>query len=98
MELARKAAWGVREQTIHFNNLCCGAGGCAYALLNFYRHAGDKDWLTRARQLGHRAATTKEPMSENETDINSLYKGDVGLMVLLDDLANPATARMPLFE
>jgi lantibiotic modifying enzyme len=98
LDLARKAAWGVWEQSCHFHNVCCGAAGCAYAFLNLYRHTGEKDWLTRARQFGHRAVTTNEPPSENETDINSLYKGDVGLMLLLDDLANPETARMPLFE
>ena len=96
--LARKAAWGMLEQPIHFNNICCGAGGCAYALLDLYRFTDDQQWLTRARQLGHRAATTKEPPSEHVTDGNSLFKGDIGLMVLLDDLAHPATARMPLVQ
>jgi serine/threonine-protein kinase len=98
LELAEKAAWGFCDQTMQFNQLCCGQGGGAYALLDLYRHTGDKNWASRARQFGHRVATTKEPPSEFETDINSLYKGEAGLMVLLDDLANPATARMPLFE
>lgn len=98
LDMARKAAWGVWEQPCSFNNLCCGATGCAYAQLNFYQHTGEKDWLARARQFGLRAATTEEPPSENETDINSLYKGKIGTMVLLNDLAHPATARMPLFE
>ncbi len=98
LDLARKAAWGLCDQTIHFNQLCCGAGGCAYALLDLYRHTEEKDWFARARQFGQRVATTKEPAAAFETDVNSLYKGDIGTMVLLDDLARPATARMPLFD
>lgn len=98
LELARRAAWGVWEQPSPFNNLCCGSGGCAYALLNLYRVSGNKDWLARARQFGHRVATGEEPPTEHESDVNSLFKGEIGSMVLLDDLAFPETARMPLFE
>jgi serine/threonine-protein kinase len=98
LELARKAAWGVWEQPSSFNNLCCGATGSAYAMLNLYRVTEDKDWLMRARQYAHRVVTTEEPPSEHETDVNSLYKGEIGAMVLLDDLVDPKAARMPLFE
>lgn len=98
LDLARKAAWGVWEQPSHFNNLCCGATGCAYAMLNLYRSTGDKDWLLRARQYAHRVVMGEELPTEHETDVNSLYKGEIGEMVLLDDLVDPESARMPLFE
>ncbi|HET9943636.1 MAG TPA: lanthionine synthetase LanC family protein, partial [Terriglobia bacterium] len=98
LDLARRAGWGLWEQPSQFNNLCCGAGGCAYAMLNLYRHTGDRDWLSRGRQLAHRVVIGEEPPSEHPTDVNSLYKGEIGQIVLLDDLANPESARMPLFE
>jgi serine/threonine-protein kinase len=89
LDLARKAAWGMWEQPVHFNNLCCGAAGCAYAMLNIYRHTRDDEWLTRARQYGHRVATHPDRPPDNPSDIHSLYKGDVGQMVLIDDLNDP---------
>jgi serine/threonine-protein kinase len=98
LDLARKAAWGTWEQPVHFNNLCCGAAGCAYAMLNIYRHTRDGEWLTRARQYGHQIATRPDRPPDNPSDIHSLYKGDVGQMVLIDDLNDPDGARMPLFE
>jgi hypothetical protein len=35
---------------------------------------------------------------EHPTDVDSLYKGDIGPMILLDELADPLRARMPLVE
>jgi serine/threonine-protein kinase len=98
LELATKAAWGMWEQPVNFNNVCCGAAGCAYAMLNMHRHTCDKDWLTRARHYAHRVATHPDRPSDNPGDVHSLYKGDVGLMLLLDEIEDPAFARMPLFE
>jgi serine/threonine-protein kinase len=97
-DLARRAAWGMIEQPSAFNNLCCGATGCAYALLNLYRHTNDRSWLAHARRYADRVATVPDPPPEHPTDVNSLYKGEIGMMVLLDDLADPERARMPLFE
>ena len=98
LELATNAAWGMWDQPVNFNNVCCGAAGCAYALLNMHRHTGDKEWLRRARQYAHRVATHPDRPPDNPGDIHSLYKGDVGLMLLLDEIEDPAFARMPLFE
>ena len=98
LERATKAAWGMWEQPVNFNNVCCGAAGCAYALLNMHRHTGDKQWLRRARQYAHRVATHPDRPPDNPGDVHSLYKGDVGLMLLLDEIEDPAFARMPLFE
>lgn len=98
LDLGRKAAWGAWEQPVNFHNVCCGAAGCVYAMLDVYRHTRDEEWLTRARQYGQRIATHPDMPPDNPSDIHSLYKGDVGLMVLLDELADPDCARMPLFE
>jgi serine/threonine protein kinase len=98
LDLARKAAWGVVEQRVHFNNLCCGAAGCAYAMLALYRRTADETWLKHARRFADRVATIPDIPPEHPTDVDSLYKGDIGPMVLLDDLSDPMRARMPLFE
>jgi serine/threonine-protein kinase len=108
LDLARRAAWGTWEQGVHFHNVCCGAAGCAYAMLSLFRRTGEREWLARARGLGHRVATQPDPArsgsgdgaarAANPGDAHSLYKGDVGLIVLLDDLEDPDRARMPLFE
>jgi serine/threonine-protein kinase len=99
LDLARRAAWGAWELGAQFNNVCCGAAGCAYAMLNLYRRTGDREWLARAQAFGHRVATQPDaPRPDNPGDVHSLYKGDVGLMLLLDDLEEPERARMPLFE
>jgi len=98
LELATKAAWGMWEQPVSFNNVCCGAAGCAYAMLNMHRHTGDTEWLRRAMQYAHRIATHPDRPPDNPGDVHSLYKGAVGLMLLLDEIQDPAFARMPLFE
>jgi serine/threonine protein kinase len=98
LDLARKAGWGVVEQRVHFNNLCCGATGCAYAMLALYRRTGDATWLTHARRFADRVATIPDMPPEHPTDVDSLYKGDIGPMILLDELADPLRARMPLVE
>jgi serine/threonine-protein kinase len=98
LDLARRAAWGVWEQGAHFNNVCCGAAGCAYAMLNLFRHTGDREWRARADHFGHRVATHPDAPTGNPGEVHSLYKGDVGLMLLLHDLDDPEWARMPLFE
>jgi serine/threonine-protein kinase len=98
LELATKAAWGMWDQPVNFNNVCCGAAGCAYALLNMHRHTGDKEWLRRARQYANRIATHRDRPSDVPGEAHSLYKGDVGLILLLDEIEDPGFARMPLFE
>ena len=95
LELATKAAWGMWEQPVNFNNVCCGAAGCAYAMLNMHRHTGDKDWLRRARHYAHRVATHPDRPSDNPGDVHSLYKGDVGLMLLLDEIRIPPSRGCP---
>jgi serine/threonine-protein kinase len=69
--------------------LCCGSAGQAYAFLNLYRATGDSMWLTRAREEAEPAM---------EMDGYSLFRGKAGVALLLSDLDQPETARMPMFE
>lgn len=95
LALAEAAAINAWESPEGNGSLCCGLGGRAYALLNYYRHAGGPEWLARARDLANRAALDIEKGSERE---DSLYKGSIGVALLASDLAHPETAAMPFFE
>ncbi|WP_244940443.1 lanthionine synthetase LanC family protein [Asanoa ferruginea] len=75
-------------------NLCCGEAGQAYALLHLHRTTGDAHWLTAAKEQARRAVEHRD----RARPAHSLYKGEVGVAVLLADLARPSTARMPFFE
>ena len=98
-ELAERAATNAAESLHEQDSLCCGLAGQAYALLNMYNHSGERGWLARAEKLAvaarHAAARQPHPlMSRSE----SLYKGDLGVAVLLAELHDPQFARMPFFE
>ncbi len=93
--LAEGATWNAWESPEGGGSLCCGLAGRAYALLNFHRHGGGREWLGRARVLASRAALEIERASERE---DSLYKGKIGVALLAADLARPETAVMPFFE
>ncbi|NJM06997.1 hypothetical protein HC891_13680 [Candidatus Gracilibacteria bacterium] len=92
LELAILSAWDAIDSTDMGGDLCCGAGGVSYALLNLYRHTQDQTWLDQAKLLGERAAQASlgSPLS--------LYKGGVGVALLAVDLQHPMQAIMPLFE
>jgi serine/threonine-protein kinase len=98
--LADKAAWNCWEDPDQAANLCCGLAGRSYALLHHYRQTRVSAWLERARSLAGPAAISIRdlPTDENADYANSLYKGDVGVAVLLADLATPDAAVMPFFE
>lgn len=100
IQYAEGAAWSVWERPSSVEDLCCGAAGCAYALLNLYRASGDAGWLHRARRLAHAAA--KRALlgdgSPNSTSTTSLYKGYPGLALLAGELRSPELSAMPLFE
>ena len=75
-----------------------GAGrgiGRAYALLNLYRHSGATEWLSRARQLANHAASVATTTAQRA---NTLWKGELGVAVLIADLASPENAAMSFFE
>jgi serine/threonine-protein kinase len=93
---SRRAAWTAYESPIPSGgDLCCGFGGRAYALLSCYRHSGEEVWLSRARSLAERAAVN---IRANSLRRDSLYKGEVGVALLVAELELPEHACMPLFE
>jgi serine/threonine-protein kinase len=93
---ARRAAWTAAESPIPSGgDLCCGFGGRAYAALGLYRHRGEEAWLARARSLAERAAVN---IRANSLRRDSLYKGEVGVALLIAELEDPEHACMPLFE
>jgi serine/threonine-protein kinase len=78
------------------HSLCCGWAGQAYALLALYNHTGEKRWLEHARTLASRAlafAQCRQPGLPY-----SLYKGDLGVAVLLAEIQLPEIASMPFFD
>jgi eukaryotic-like serine/threonine-protein kinase len=94
-ELARRAALNACEEPPAIGDLCCGAAGRAYAMLDLYRHTGDGIWVDRARGLADRAATLIREWSLHR---DSLYKGEVGVALLSADLGEPELSCMPLFN
>jgi len=94
LELAEQCAWNTWDEPRSAASLCCGTAGRGYALLNLYRHTGSAEWLSRARQLSNHAAAAPVPPDRP----HSLWKGDLGVAVLIADLASPENARMPFFE
>jgi serine/threonine-protein kinase len=96
LELAERAAWHIWESSGRTGpNLCCGLTGEAYALLHLFRKTGQKEWFTRASDLGRRAL---EAVNRGVLIPGSLYKGDIGVALLMADLAEPMGAAMPMFE
>jgi serine/threonine-protein kinase len=102
--LAEGAAFDCWESESQIGNLCCGFGGQAYALLNMYKHTGEKAWLYRAQALTQRAARSIHTMPPGEAfqDLvlraDSLYKGELGVALLAEELNRPEFAAMPFFE
>lgn len=98
--LARQAGRDVLLGPSNVANLCCGHAGRAYALLALYRTTRDGAWLSAARRLAAAATRTSLPAETASLGLasHSLYKGTLGLAVLLADLERPDLAAMPLFE
>lgn len=94
-ELARRAALHAYDESSVIGDLCCGAAGRSYAMLNLYRHSGDDVWLERAHDLGEQATRLVGQWSLRR---DSLYKGEAGVAVLLADLEQPELSCMPLFD
>jgi hypothetical protein len=59
-----------------------------------HRLTGSTAWLQRARAAARRAAADRS----KEFLADALYKGAVGVALLVEDLKDPARAAMPLFE
>jgi serine/threonine-protein kinase len=90
VELCARSVWSSR---IRVGSLCCGLAGMSYGLVTAYRVTGSSLWLDRARELARLAA-----LDENRALRDSLYKGELGVVLLLDDLENPLGASMPLVQ
>lgn len=95
LRLAELCAWDSWDQPRGVATLCCGSAGRAYALVNLYKHTGETAWLGRAQQLANHAVEVAVPTSQRK---NALWKGELGVAVLVSDLSSPAQARMPFFE
>jgi serine/threonine-protein kinase len=96
LELALAAAWtAYTGGDIAPGDLCCGLAGRAYALATVCRHTGDERWLTRARLLADRAA---ERIRDRPFRRDSLYKGEVGVALLVEELDGALPAGLPLYE
>jgi eukaryotic-like serine/threonine-protein kinase len=75
-------------------SLCCGYAGQGFAMLAFHRTTGESELLRLASLLSERAVQ----FASNTTRPGSLYKGDVGVALLIQELSQPCSARMPLVE
>jgi serine/threonine-protein kinase len=95
LHLAERSAWHEWDQPRHHADLCCGTAGRAYGLLNLYKHTGATEWLSRARQLANHSASAAVETSQRT---NTLWKGELGIAVLISDLSAPEQAAMPFFE
>lgn len=78
---ARRLSSGVRGAS---GDLCCGFAGRAYALLALHAVDPNPDWLTRATDLGERAAHAM--VKSAGAWPNGLFKGFPGLVCLARDL------------
>jgi eukaryotic-like serine/threonine-protein kinase len=93
--LATRAAWNAWEEPREFGDLCCGLAGRSYAMLDRYRHTGEAAWLARARSLADDAVQSIGRWSLRR---DSLYKGEIGVALLLADLERPELSCMPMFD
>ncbi|MEU4197160.1 lanthionine synthetase LanC family protein [Kribbella sp. NPDC026611] len=96
LELALAASWSAYEGgEAAPGDLCCGLAGRAYALATMHRHSSDERWLIRARVLADKAA---ERIRDRPFRRDSLYKGEVGVALLMEELNSPTRAGLPLYE
>ncbi|HXY29975.1 MAG TPA: lanthionine synthetase LanC family protein [Gemmatimonadaceae bacterium] len=94
-QLAERATWHAWEDASRHPDLCCGLAGRAYALLRTFRETGDGAWRERAERL---ATWAREGAGSLVAMPHSLYKGRLGVALLLAELEEPMLARMPFFE
>ncbi len=96
LAIAEQTAQHILQDSNNNNvNLCCGMAGQAYALLGLYNITGNQLYLDHTQKIKQKIMHhVASPVLVN----NSLYKGEVGLGVLLVELEKPECARMPLFQ
>jgi eukaryotic-like serine/threonine-protein kinase len=96
IRLAEDAGWSVADRPFdRAVDLCCGSAGRAYAFLALYRRTGDSVWLNRAKRFAAHAVSESDP---DAPTAHRLYKGALGVALLINELEDPRRARMPLFE
>jgi serine/threonine-protein kinase len=93
-EIAITAAESAVCTATELGTLCCGLAGVGYACLAAHRLTGEPQWLARARDAARRAATCTADSYYRD----SLYKGAVGVALLTQELRDPNSAAMPVFE
>jgi serine/threonine-protein kinase len=93
LELAEKAATNAWESAEQAPTLCCGTAGSAYAFLALHRAVGNRVWLTRSDEMLERAIRH----ASSGVDC-SLYKGNLGVALLAEEIEHPAWSAMPVFE
>lgn len=82
------------------SNLCHGTAGNGYAFLKLYRRSKDQVWLDRARAFAMTAiAQVQEERQKFGRGRFSLWTGDIGVAVYLDDCisARPAFPTVDVF-
>jgi serine/threonine-protein kinase len=94
-DLALSAGWHVWEHPDASPNLCCGLAGRAVGLFRLYRATGDRGWLEKAMRLIQRAATR---LIHEQDARYSLFRGELGLALLVLELERPLMSVMPLYE
>ncbi len=95
LELAEGASWHVWEDESDIGDLCCGLAGRSFSLLTFFKCSEDKIWLRRAAHLGKKASQAYDIGGDVRF---SLFKGALGVFLLLEELNFPEKSLMPLFE
>jgi eukaryotic-like serine/threonine-protein kinase len=76
-------------------SLCCGRAGQGFAALTLYRVTGEGRWLTAAHRV---AADAVRAAAGEDAPAHQLFAGELGAMLLVAELADPARAAMPVYE
>ncbi len=98
-ELAKRDAGSVPERADGASgSLCCGLGGCAYALLALDRIDPEGPWYERATRCAYGSAHAL--LADSGDWPNGLYHGYAGLSCLVNDLKRERGERVgfPLIE
>jgi serine/threonine-protein kinase len=100
LKLAEGAARDVIAEPEPVAQLCCGRPGQAYAVLNLYKHTGERRWLNHAHKLAKQSCQLSPvPAGTQVPPLHyALYKGPLGTALLWADLEVPSEAFMPMFE
>jgi len=81
------------------SNLCHGTGGNGYALLKIYRRTADPLWLDRARAFAMHGIAQTEHHARHYGQLRySLWTGDLGFAIYLQDCIEPEDPRFPTLD